>query len=381
MASPPPIPFNRPSVAGSELEYIADALQRGHVSGDGHYTHEAQAYLERICAAKRVLLTTSCSHALDMSAMLLGLAPGDEVIMPSFTFVSTANAVVLRGATPVFVDIRPDTLNLDERLVEAAITKRTKAIFVVHYAGIGCDMDALLATARRHGLQIVEDNAHGLFGSYKDKPLGSFGALSTLSFHETKNVTCGEGGALVLNDASLIEAAEIIREKGTNRARFFRGQVDKYTWVGLGSSYLPSDMLAAFLLAQLQSHERIQAARKTIWERYATTLGDWAANAGIGVPLVPPDREQSYHIFYLLLPHLEARTRFIDALRSRGVYAAFHYVPLHRSEMAVNIGAGDAQCPVTEEISDRLVRLPLFASMTQDEQGRVIDAVLNFEPR
>ncbi len=263
-----PIPFNRPAVAGREMEYMQQALQAGHLSGDGAFTARCHAMLQTITGAPKVLLTTSCTHALEMAMILADVGPGDEVICPAFTFVSSVNAFVLRGAQPVFVDVRPDTLNIDERLVEAAITPRTKALMVVHYAGVGCEMPALMALAERHGLTVVEDNAHGLFGAYRGRALGSFGAMSALSFHETKNLTCGEGGALVLNDEALVERAEIIREKGTNRTRFFRGQVDKYTWVDIGSSYLPSDLLAAYLCAQLEARELIQARRRVIWDGY-----------------------------------------------------------------------------------------------------------------
>jgi dTDP-4-amino-4,6-dideoxygalactose transaminase len=373
-----PIPFNRPAVTGGEMAYMQQAIAAGHLSGDGGFTRRCHALLEEITGAPRVLLTTSCTHALEMSMLLAGVGPGDEVICPDFTFVSSVNAFVLRGARPVFVDVRPDTLNLDERLVEAAITPRTKAMMVVHYAGVGCDMTALMAIAARHGLAVVEDNAHGLFGRVGGRDLGRFGALSTLSFHETKNLTCGEGGALVLNDPALVERAEILREKGTNRARFFRGQVDKYTWVDVGSSYLPSDLLAAYLCAQLEAREAIQARRHAIWATYDSALAAWADRQGVRRPIVPAGAEHPAHIYYLLLPSLDARTRLLAHLRERLILATFHYQPLHLSEMGRQFGGRPGQCPVTEDVADRLVRLPVFFQLSEADQARVIDALLAF---
>ena len=378
--TPPPIRFNQAFLSGRELEYLAQAVANGHVSGDGPFTRRCREILERITRARAALLTTSCTHALEMAALLLDLAPGDEVILPSFTFVSTANAFVLRGARPVFVDVRPDTLNLDERLVERAITPRTKAIVPVHYAGVGCEMDALEAIAARRGLAIVEDNAHGLFGHYRERPLGSFGALSTLSFHETKNVTCGEGGALLVNDERLIGRAEIIREKGTERSRFFRGQVDKYTWCDVGSSYVLSDMLAAFLLAQLESAERIQARRREMWDFYAAGLGAWAAALDAALPHVPGHCEQAYHMFYLLLPGLDVRQALIAHLKACGIMSVFHYLPLHLSPMGQRFGGRPGDCPVTEQAADRLLRLPFHGHLTDADLGRVVDAVRTFTP-
>jgi dTDP-4-amino-4,6-dideoxygalactose transaminase len=310
-----------------------------------------------------------------MAALLLDIAPGDEVICPAFTFVSTINAFALRGAVPRFVDIRRDTLNLDERALERAITPRTRAILVVHYAGVACDMDAIMRIANARAIPVIEDNAHGLFATYRGKPLGSFGAMSTLSFHETKNLTCGEGGALVLNDARLIERAEILREKGTNRSRFFRGQVDKYTWVDVGSSYLPSDLLAAYLWAQLEARDRIQCRRQEIWSRYAAELGEWAASRGVTMPTVPDGCEHPAHLFYLLAPSLAARTAFIEILRGQQILTVFHYQPLHLSEMGRRFGGMPGQCPITEEVADRLIRLPLYFQLTDAQQRRVIDAV------
>jgi dTDP-4-amino-4,6-dideoxygalactose transaminase len=375
---PPNIPFNRPFLTGRETDYIAQALASGHLSGDGPFTRRCHALLEQLTGAPRVLLTTSCTHALEMAALLLDLGPGDEFIVPSFTFVSTANAFALRGARPVFIDIRPDTLNLDEAQLERLITPRTKAIVPVHYAGVGCEMDAILASAQRHGIAVVEDNAHGLFGRYRDQPLGTFGALSTQSFHETKNIVCGEGGALLINDPRYVERAEIIREKGTDRSRFFRGQVDKYTWVELGSSYLPAEILAAFLCAQLEAATAIQAARRSRWERYEAALGDWADAIGAGLPTVPGHCAQPYHLFYVLLPSLAQREALIAHLKQRGIQAVFHYLPLHLSAVGRRFGGHVGQCPVTEQVSDRLLRLPLFAGMTEEEQDRVIAALYEF---
>jgi dTDP-4-amino-4,6-dideoxygalactose transaminase len=360
---------------GEEVRYMADAVARGWISGDGEYTRRCHALLEHELSVPRVLLTTSCTHALEMAAILLDVAPGDEVIVPDFTFVSTANAFVLRGATPIFVDIRPDTLNLDERLLEEKVTAKTRAIVPVHYAGVGCDMEAIGEIARRREIAVVEDNAHGLFGARGERPLGTWGELATLSFHETKNFNCGEGGALIVNDLRYIERAEIVREKGTNRKRFFRGEVDKYTWVDIGSSYLPSDLLAAYLLAQLEAKATILAARKRVYERYALELSDWAEKCGARLPVIPPDCESSYHMFFAVMPTAEARTLLISHLKSRDIQAVFHYLPLHLSEMGRRWGGQPGQCPVTESTSERLVRLPFYTGLTEADQARVIDAV------
>jgi dTDP-4-amino-4,6-dideoxygalactose transaminase len=374
------IPFNKPSVEGREIELVRESIANGHISGDGAFTKRANAMLESILGAPKVLLTTSCTHALEMTAILLDLAPGDEVIAPSFTFVSGVNAFVLRGAVPVFADIRLDTLNIDERQLESLITPRTRAIAPVHYAGVGCEMNAIMDIAGRHGLDIVEDNAHGLFGSYRGKPLGTFGRMATQSFHETKNINCGEGGALVINDPALIERAEIIREKGTNRSRFFRGQVDKYTWVDIGSSYLPSDMLAAYLVGQMEMAEVIQAKRKHVWERYDKGLADWAAAHDVRRPVVPEGCEQPYHMYYVLFRSLAERTSMIEHLRAQDIFAVFHYLPLNTSEMGVRFGGRAGQCPVAESVSDRLLRLPFYNNLTDEDQSRVIDVIRSWRP-
>ena len=373
-----PIPFNRPTNVGNELEYIQQAIQSSHLAGDGSFTKKSHAILEQAMNVPKALLTTSCTHALEMSALLLDLKNGDEVIVPSFTFVSTVNAFALRGAKAVFADIRPDTLNLDESKLEALITPRTRAIVVVHYAGVGCEMDAIMEIANRHNIPVIEDNAHGLFGKYKGRDLGTFGVMATQSFHETKNLTSGEGGALLINDKKYFEDAEVLREKGTNRSRFFRGQVDKYTWVNLGSSYLPSEILAAHLLAQLEKREEIQSARKRIWETYYKELADWAEENHVQMPFVPAHCEQTYHMFYMLFPNLEARTKAIAHLKERGVQAVFHYLPLHLSPMGEKYGGKEGDCPVTEQISDQLIRLPFFTNMTEDEQKTVIAALKEF---
>ncbi|MGB6422602.1 MAG: dTDP-4-amino-4,6-dideoxygalactose transaminase [Anaerolineales bacterium] len=372
------IPFNKPSLTGDELNYLTQAIEKYHISGDGIFTSKCHQWLEKHFKIPKALLTTSCTHALEMTAFLLNVKPGDEVIIPSFTFVSTVNAYVNRGATPVFIDIRPDTLNLDEELLDRLISPRTKAILPVHYAGVGCEMDAILEIAEEHHIPVVEDNAHGLFGKYKGKYLGTFGCLATQSFHETKNITCGEGGALLINDPHFIERAEILREKGTNRSRFFRGQVDKYTWVDIGSSYLPSDMLAAFLCAQLESYETIQLKRQKIWEYYHANLKDWAEGNGVRLPYVPNYCQQPYHMYYILLPSLEIRQGLIEHLKAARILSVFHYLPLHLSDMGRKFGGKIGDCPVTENLSDRLLRLPFFNTLTIDEQERVINTILEY---
>lgn len=373
------IPFNRPFFSGKEFEFIQQAINNWQLSGDGRFTRKCHALLESELGVGKALLTTSCTHALEMTALLLDIKEGDEVIIPSFTFVSAANAFVLRGATPVFVDIRPDTLNLDEQRLERLITPRTRAIVAVHYAGVGCEMETILDIARRHGVAVIEDNAHGLFGKYKGKYLGTLGCLATLSFHETKNFICGEGGALLINDPQYVERAEIIREKGTDRSRFFRGQVDKYTWVDVGSSYLPSDILSAFLYAQLEARELIQSRRKRIWEYYREQLEDWANNSGVQLPFVPAHCEQPYHMFYLLLPSLEERQSLIAYLLDRKICGVFHYLPLHLSDMGQRFGGKVWDCPVTEDVSDRLLRLPFYNDLAEADQARVVTAIKDYE--
>lgn len=355
--------------------------EKWQISGDGYFTKYSQRHLETLLGAPRVLLTSSCTHALEMCALLLDLQPGGEVIIPAFTFVSTVNAFILRGAKPVFIDIRPDTLNLDEKLLESKITPRTKAVVVVHYAGVGCEMDKIVEICQRHHLPIIEDNAHGLFASYRGKPLGTFGVMATQSFHETKNIMCGEGGALVINDPRLTERAEIIREKGTNRSQFFRGQVDKYTWVDVGSSYVLSDVLAAYLAAQLEASDKIQARRQEIWQGYHTALPDWAAQNGVTLPTVPSYCQQPAHIYYLLLPSLDYRQRLIAYLKQNQVTAVFHYQPLHLSPMGRQYGGAAGDCPVTEDLADRLLRLPLYYDLTAAQQNKVIDLIHNFHDR
>jgi dTDP-4-amino-4,6-dideoxygalactose transaminase len=370
------IPFNRAAFTGREREYLEQALRNMHISSDGPFSRQvAELLAAETGSPAKVLLTTSCTDALEMSGLLLDLGPDDEVIMPSFTFVSTANAFVLRGARPVFVDIRPDTWNLDERLLEAAITPRTRAIVVVHYAGIGCEMDAILEVARRHGLAVIEDNAHGLFGAQRGRPLGSFGALSTLSFHETKNCSCGEGGALVINDPALVERAEILHAKGTNRSRFLRGQVDKYTWVDVGSSFGLSDLLAALLLGQLEQRDTIQRHREGMYRLYLAALSPLAAARGWQMPIIPDHCASAFHMFAFLTPNIEARDRLLARCKENGVLAVFHYVPLHTSGMGERLGYRAGDLPVSEDVSSRLVRLPFFNTLAIDDQQRVIDVV------
>jgi dTDP-4-amino-4,6-dideoxygalactose transaminase len=372
------IPFNRATRARRDLEYLRRSLDEGPISGDGPFTFACQKYLESRLGVPKALLTTSCTHALELSAFLLDIQAGDEILMPSFTFVSTANAFVLRGGTPVFVDILPETLNLDPERLGDALSPRSRVIVPVHYGGVGCDMDEIEEVAFANDLSVVEDNAHGLFGSYRGKPLGTFGRLATLSFHETKNFTCGEGGALLINDESLIDRAEILREKGTNRRRFLRGKVEKYTWVDVGSSYLPSDLLAAMLLAQLEEADEIQARRERAWDFYARGLTGWADEHGVGLPLVPADRVQAFHLFYLVMPDAASRDALLKHLRRRGILAVFHYLPLHVSAMGRRFGGRPGDCPVTESVSSRLLRLPFFTDISESDQAAVVSALLEF---
>ncbi len=375
------IPFNKPYLTGRETACLERAFANLQFSGDGPFTRECARSIEQLLGCRRALLTTSCTHALEMAALLLEIKPGDEVIVPSFTFVSTVNAFALRGARPVFIDVRPDTLNFDEKQFASLITPRTRAAVPVHYAGVGCEMDSILAEAARHGIAVVEDNAHGFAGRYRGRMLGTLGCLGAQSFHETKNFSCGEGGALLVNQPEFVARAEIIREKGTNRSRFFRGEVDKYTWVDVGSSYAMSDLLAAFLLAQIEELTNIQARRRAIWEYYIAGLRDLTTSAGLGLPFVPAPCEQAYHMFYLLTRSLTERTALIRHLKSKEIHAVFHYVPLHLSEMGLRFGGRAGQCPVTEDTSERLVRLPFFNSLTRPEQDRVISEIRAFYAR
>lgn len=369
------IPFNKPYAVGKEFDYIRQAIDNLHLSGDGIFTRKCQSLLEQELGVAKILLTTSCTHALEMTALLLDIKPGDEVIVPAFTFPSTVNAFVLRGARPVFIDIRSDTLNLDEAKLEPLITPRTKAIVTVHYAGVACEMEIILQVTQRYGIPVIEDNAHGLFGKYQGKHLGSFGSLATLSFHETKNVICGEGGALLINDPKYIERAEIIREKGTDRSRFFRGQVDKYQWMDVGSSYLPSEILAAYLYAQLEAREMIQAKRKRVWNYYYEQLRGWADSRVLGVPFVPNNCQQPYHMFYLLVSSLAERQALIAHLQECGITSVFHYLPLHLSIMGRRFGGREGDCPVAENVSDRLLRLPFYNDLADEDQRRVVNAI------
>ena len=370
------IPFNKPCIHGSEIQNILDAVSNGQLAGDGPYTQRCESLLSELVGVKSTLLTHSCTAALEMAAILLNLGKGDEVIMPSYTFVSTANAVVLRGATPVFVDVRADTLNIDERLIERAITPRTKAIFVVHYGGVICNMDAVCKIAKYHNLYVVEDAAQALTSSYKDRAAGSFGDLSCFSFHETKNIISGEGGCLCINNERFLDRAEIIREKGTNRRKFFKGLVDKYTWVDLGSSYIPGELIAAFLFAQLEKIDEIQAQRFSYWERYLESLS-FCKEYGFNIPYIPDHVKHNAHLFYLIAPSETIRSQFIASMKSRGVLTPFHYVPLHSSPAGQKYCKTDARLEVTEDVSQRLVRLPLYPDLASD-QDLVIKASSDF---
>lgn len=372
-----PIEFNKPALVGNEIRYVLESLQ-DQIAGDGPFTRRCEAFLESALGVPRVFLTPSCTHALEMAALLLDIRDGDEVILPSFTFVSTANAFVIRGARPVFADIRPDTLNIDPAHVAALVGARTRAIVPVHYGGLGCDMEEILAIAGRAGLAVVEDNAHGLFGRRRGRQLGTFGALSALSFHETKNFTCGEGGALVVNDQRLLPRAELVRAKGTDRSSFLRGEVDRYTWVDAGSSFLPSEIQAAFLLAQLEKRTEIMDRRERIFRRYAEHLGPWAAAHEVRLPVVPPGTEPAYHIFWLMMPTPDSRDGLIAHLLERGIRSAFHYVPLHSSPMGRTFGDRTPELPVTDDVSARLLRLPFHFALADEDVARVVEAVLGF---
>jgi dTDP-4-amino-4,6-dideoxygalactose transaminase len=369
-------PFNKPFVTGNELDYIQDAIDKGHLSGNGSFTKRCQAWLEKTIGCQKALLTHSCTAALEMSAILANLQPGDEIIMPSYTFVSTANAFVLRRAIPVFVDIRPDTLNIDETKIEAAITPKTKAIVPVHYAGVGCEMDMIMNIAKSYQLLLIEDNAQGIGSTYKGQALGSFGNLSALSFHETKNLISGEGGALLVNDASLVERSEIIWEKGTNRSQFFRGQVDKYTWVDVGSSYLPSELISAFLWAQLEEKAMILTKRLSIWETYHQAFYELEKLEKVRRPIIPNYCQHNAHLYYLLLNSLQERTNLIQYLKSYNIQSVFHYVPLHSSPAGIKYGRVDGRMNNTNTISDRLLRLPLWINL--DKTDQIIELILKY---
>jgi dTDP-4-amino-4,6-dideoxygalactose transaminase len=369
-------PFNLPALIGREAEYISQVLAGDHASGNGRFTELVHAELERMLGGGRALLTTSCSTALDMAAILTDVGPGDEVIMPSYTFTSTANAVVLRGATPVFVDIRPDTLNIDERLIEAAVTPRTKAITVVHYAGVGCEMDQILATATKHGLVVVEDAAQAICASWRGQPLGRQGALAAFSFHETKNIISGEGGALIVNRDDLVDRAEIVWEKGTNRVKFKRGEISKYNWVDVGSSYLPSELTAAFLYAQLQNAQKAIATRLALWQRYHEALKNAEDRGLCRRPYCPPHCEHNGHIFYLLAPTAEARERWLAGFRAAGINAPFHYVPLHSAPAGLRYGRTAGSLAVTDSVASRLVRLPLHLHLSEAQQDFIIEQTI-----
>jgi dTDP-4-amino-4,6-dideoxygalactose transaminase len=369
------IPFNRPYMSGKEIAYIEEAHCNGMLAGDGPFTKKCQSWLQEKSGSAKVLLTHSCTAALELAALLLDLKEGDEVILPSFTFVSTANALCLRGAVPVFVDIRPDTLNLDEKLIEGAVTSRTRAILPVHYAGVGCDMDAILSIARKHKVAVIEDAAQGLMSSYKGRPLGAIGHLGAYSFHETKNVISGEGGAILVNDANLVERAEIMREKGTDRSRFFRGQVDKYTWQDLGSSFLPGEVVAAFLWAQLENAENITAARMRSWALYNEMLAPLEERELLKRPTIPVDCEHNAHMYYVLLNASMPRQTVLRELNDRGVNAVFHYVPLHSSPAGLRYGRSHGDLKNTDSCSERLIRLPLWMGIGEERITRVVSTL------
>lgn len=374
----PRIPFNKPFIAGKELFYIAQAVTYGNIAGDGHFTKQCSELMEERFGVQKVLMTPSCTAGLEMAAMLCDLGPGDEVILPSYTFVSTANAVVRLGAKPVFVDIRPDTLNIDDSLIEAAITERTKAILPVHYAGVGCEMDRIMAIAAKYKLRVIEDAAQGVHAYYNGRALGSIGHLAAYSFHETKNYICGEGGTLCINDSELVERAEIIRDKGTNRKQFFRGQVDKYTWVDVGSSYVPSEICSAFLYAQLEMLDAIAERRRAIYQFYRQHLKPLEAEGLLRLPHIPDDCDSNYHMFYIILPTPELRNSLLDHLKQAGIHAVFHYIPLHSSPMGQTFGYREGDLPVTEDLSARLLRLPFYYEIKQDEQLHVISEIASF---
>ena len=374
------IVFNRASFVGKELKYISEAFQNAHISGNGPFTERAEMLLEEILDhPSKVLLTTSCTHALEMAAILLDLKPGDEVIVPSYTFVTSALAFHMHGAKIVFSDIKPETLNLDEKLLQKLITEKTRAIIPVHYGGVSCEMDQILDIATKNNIVVIEDNAHGLFGKYKGKNLGTLGHMATQSFHETKNISCGEGGALVINDTSYVERAEVIREKGTDRSKFFRGQIDKYSWTDRGSSYVMSDILAACLCAQLLESEMIQEKRSERWEFYNSNLKGWAKENSVDLPSVPEYCEHPSHLFYLLMPSESTRNALINFLKENDIQAVFHYLPLNSSPMAKKIGSNGRDMPVTENVSKRLLRLPLYLDLDMKEMSYIVEKIKEFK--
>jgi dTDP-4-amino-4,6-dideoxygalactose transaminase len=374
------IVFNRASFVGKELKFISEAIQNAHISGNGPFTERAEMLLEEILDhPSKVLLTTSCTHALEMAAILLDLKPGDEVIVPSYTFVTSALAFHMHGAKIVFADIKPETLNLDEKLLQKLVTEKTRAIIPVHYGGVSCEMDQIMDIAAKNNIIVIEDNAHGLFGKYKGKNLGTLGHMATQSFHETKNVSCGEGGALVINDTSYIERAEIIREKGTDRSKFFRGQIDKYSWMDRGSSYVMSDILAAYLCAQLLESEMIQEKRSERWEFYNSNLKGWTKENSVDLPSVPEYCEHPSHLFYLLMPSESTRNALINFLKENDIQAVFHYLPLNSSPMAKKIGSNEREMPVTENVSKRLLRLPLYLDLDMKEMSYIVEKIKEFK--
>ena len=376
------IVFNRASFVGKELKYISEAIQNAHISGNGPFTERAEMLLEEILDhPSKVLLTTSCTHALEMAAILLDLKPGDEVIVPSYTFVTSALAFHMHGAKIVFSDIKPETLNLDEKLLQKLVTEKTRAIIPVHYGGVSCEMDQILDIATKNNIIVIEDNAHGLFGKYKGKNLGTLGHMATQSFHETKNVSCGEGGALVINDTSYVERAEVIREKGTDRSKFFRGQIDKYSWTDRGSSYVMSDLLAACLCAQLLESEMIQEKRSERWEFYNSNLKGWAKENSVDLPSVPEYCEHPSHLFYLLMPSESTRNALINFLKENDIQAVFHYLPLNSSPMAKKIGSNGREMPVTENVSKRLLRLPLYLDLDMKEMSYIVEKIKEFKTK
>lgn len=372
------IVFNRVSEVGNEIKYLKNAIARKHISGAGIYTEKCNNIFEKKFSVKKSILATSCTHALEAASILLNIKPGDEILIPSYTFVSTANAFVLNGANPVFIDIRRDTLNIDENLIEPLITKKTKAIIPVHYAGVSCEMDTIIEIAKENNILVIEDNAHGLFGKYKNKFLGTFGTFSTQSFHETKNISCGEGGALFINDEKYIERAEIIFDKGTNRQNFLRKQVDKYSWVDIGSSYRLSDLLAAFLFGQLENSEKIQKKRKKIWHKYYLLLEEWALINNVLLPYTPSHCESSYHMFYIIMPNGKSRDKLIAWLKKNKISSVFHYLPLHNSAMSQNFGWDNSNCPISTEISERIIRLPMFFDLKTKEIEFIVDKIVRF---